>query len=127
MRPPEAFGRSVRRVERKEHSTTPDGESEKQFLEVTHPFHPLYGRQFELLDHRQTWGEDRVYFQDETGRLRRLPASWTSVAAKDPFVVIAAGRAHFRPQDLLQLARMVALQVGEAARRCQGNDAVNVK
>jgi hypothetical protein len=42
---------------------------------VTHPFHPLYGREFRLVDFRRAWGEDRVYFHTEHGELVRLPAS----------------------------------------------------
>jgi hypothetical protein len=77
---------------------------------VTHPFHPLRGRRFELVDRRRTWGEDRVYYQDERGELKRLPASWTSVAAVDLFLSISAGRAHFRVADLLELATLIARQ-----------------
>ncbi len=73
---------------------------------MTHPFHPLLGKSFELLTHRKTWGEDRVFFYDR-GRLRALPASWTDVLPPPPFVAIAAGRAHFRPDDLLRLAELV--------------------
>ncbi|MGZ6690002.1 MAG: DUF5372 family protein, partial [Solirubrobacteraceae bacterium] len=29
-------------------------------MRVTHPFHPLYGRDFEFVAHRHNWGEDRV-------------------------------------------------------------------
>ena len=39
---------------------------EAQFLRVTHPFHPLLGKEFPLADRRLTWGEDRVYYHDET-------------------------------------------------------------
>jgi Family of unknown function (DUF5372) len=74
-------------------------------------FHPLYGHEFTLLDWRSAWGEDRVYFHDETGRLRRLPAAWTSAAPPDAFVEISAGRSHFRTEeDLLQLAALIARQ-----------------
>ena len=62
---------------------------------------------------RHNWGENRVYFHDDEGRLVSLPASWTSVLAPDPFVVISAGRSVFRVQDLLELARLLArLQEG---------------
>jgi hypothetical protein len=40
--------------------------------------------------------------------LRSLPAHWTDAIAPDPFVVIAAGRCHFRCQDLIRLAEMIA-------------------
>jgi hypothetical protein len=73
---------------------------------VTHPFHPLYGRSFELLTCRQTWGEYRVFFYDG-GQLRAMPANWTDVVSPPVFVTWAAGRAHFRPEDLLSLAALV--------------------
>jgi Family of unknown function (DUF5372) len=57
--------------------------------------------------HRFNWGEDRVFFVDDQGQTRWLPASWTSVQQPDPFVAMAAGRAAFRPQDLLELARLL--------------------
>jgi hypothetical protein len=77
---------------------------------VTHPFHPLRGREFALVDRRSTWGEDRVYYEDETGALRRLPTAWTSLAAATPFEVMSAGRSHFRIDDLLQLVVLIARQ-----------------
>ena len=61
-----------------------------------------------LVDRRQTWGEDRVYFIDETSTLRRLPAAWTSAAAPTPFEVMAAGRSYFRVDDLLRLVALIA-------------------
>jgi hypothetical protein len=74
---------------------------------VTHPFHPFHGRRFELVDYRQTWGEHRVYFQGENGRLSAMPAGWTDAGAPDPFLILAAGRAHFRIEDLVQLAALM--------------------
>ena len=71
---------------------------------MTHPFHPLAGRDFEFVEHRQNWGEDRVCLHDEDGQLFSLPAGWTDVAAADPFVVIAAGRCPFSTDGLLALA-----------------------
>jgi hypothetical protein len=74
---------------------------------VTHPFHPLSGREFELQTYKQAWGEDRVYFKDAKGRLRRMPVGWTSVAEPDGFQVTAAGRCRFRTDDLLRLVDLV--------------------
>jgi hypothetical protein len=62
------------------------------------------------VDRRTTWGEDRVYYHDETGRLRRLPAAWTSMALPTPFEALSAGRSHFRVEDLLQLVGLIARQ-----------------
>jgi hypothetical protein len=60
-----------------------------------------------LLTVRQTWGEYRVFFYDEQGALKALPASWTDAGQPDPFVTLAGGRAHFRPADLLDLDALV--------------------
>ena len=73
-------------------------------VRVTHPFHPLFGREFEFVSRRRNWGEDRVYYHDERGELDSLPTAWTDVADVDPFVVMAAGRSPFRAADLLALA-----------------------
>jgi hypothetical protein len=91
-------------------STTPDLIDGAQFFEVTHPFHPLRGRKFALVDRRLTWGEDRVYYFDEANTLRRLPVAWTSIAARSAFELMAAGRSHFRVEDLLRLVALIARQ-----------------
>jgi Family of unknown function (DUF5372) len=39
--------------------------------------------------------------------MRYLPARWTSLAAPDPFVIAAAGRAYFRVEDLIRLAEQM--------------------
>ena len=74
---------------------------------MTHPFHPLCGRELDLVTYRQNWGEDRVYFHDDQGRLKSLSAGWTSIGPEDPFVVVSASRAAFRTADLLELVTLV--------------------
>ena len=74
---------------------------------MTHRFHPLFGRDFEFVAHRQNWGEDRVHLHDENGVLFSLPAGWTDVVPADPFVVIAAGRCPFTAVGLLGLADLI--------------------
>jgi hypothetical protein len=59
------------------------------------------------VSYRHNWGEDRVYYVDAEGRVRTIPACWTSVAAIDPFVAIAAGRSFFRYEDLVKLADLL--------------------
>ena len=76
-------------------------------MRVTHPFHPLSGREYEFVEHRQNWGEDRVCLRDEEGELFSLLAGWTDVAAVDPFTVIAAGRCPFTTDDLLAVAGLI--------------------
>ena len=74
---------------------------------MTHPFHPLHGREFVLLTLVRRWNEERVYFEDEQGRAISLRAQWTNVFSLPPLVAIAAGRSAFRADDLLELARLL--------------------
>ena len=76
-------------------------------MRVTHPFHPLSGRDFGFVEHRLNWGEDRVYLRDENGELFCLPAAWTDAVGPDPFVVIAKGRCPFTTDDLLAVADLI--------------------
>lgn len=86
-------------------------------MRVTHRFHPLFGREFEFVERRQNWGEDRVHVRDADGRLFSLPAGWTDAAAVDPFVVIAAGRCPFTVGGLLAVADLVdSLRAGQAVK-----------
>ncbi len=86
-------------------------------MRVTHPFHPLAGREFDFAFVRQNWGEDRVYFVDEVGELKGLPAGWTDAGPLDPFTVVSAGRSTFRIEDLLALADLLAGLKPPASRR----------
>ncbi len=77
----------------------------------------MFGYEFELIDRRLAWGEDRVYFHDKTGELIRMPAEWTSAGVADPFVELSAGRSYFRVADLLRLAELVeVLREGTPSR-----------
>jgi hypothetical protein len=76
-------------------------------VRVTHPFHPLAGRVFEFVEHRQNWGEDRVCLRNENGELFSLLAGWTDAGGADPFMVIADGRCPFTTDGLLALADLI--------------------
>ena len=97
----------------KPQANAPEAADAAPRFRVIHPFHPLFGHSLELAAQAREWGEERVYYRDLTGRMRFLPARWTSVAVPDPFVLIAAGRAHFRLEDLIRLHdRVKELQGG---------------
>ena len=74
---------------------------------MTHPHHPLFGQEFDLVMRGVNWHEDRACFHDRAGRVRSLPASWTDLVAEDPFNAVAAGRAAFRLQELLDLVQLI--------------------
>jgi hypothetical protein len=39
--------------------------------------------------------------------MRYIPESWTDWASLEPWVVLGAGRAHFRVDDLLRLVALI--------------------
>ena len=88
-------------------STARDLIDQVQFFDITHEFHPLLGKVYELVDRRRTWGEDRVYYHDDAGKLCGMKAQWTSVADADPFVSVSAGRSSLHVGDLLQLVALI--------------------
>jgi len=88
-------------------STTSNPDDRYHKVRVTHRFHPLYGREYEFVVHRQNWGEDRVYLRDENGELFSVLTGWTDATPVDPFVVVADGRCPFTTADLLALADLI--------------------
>jgi hypothetical protein len=76
-------------------------------VRITHRFHPLYGQELDFVSHQHRWGEHRVFYRDLSGHMASLPARWTSVIPEDSFVTLAAGRARFRADDLLDLVALV--------------------
>lgn len=54
-----------------------------------------------------SWGEDRIEFEGEGGKRFSVLARWTSLVEPELFVAVAAGRAPFRPDDLLRLAELI--------------------
>lgn len=75
---------------------------------MVHPFHPLTGREFELVGHAHTWGEPRVFYRESGSELvRSLPANWTDVEGPDPLIVLGEGRSYFRVDDLLALSGLL--------------------
>jgi hypothetical protein len=84
-------------------STTTYRNDRAQTFCVSHPFHPLYQQEYELIDRHHNWGEDRVNYLDARGDLKSIPTRYTNIYAQDPFVSIAQDRAYFRTEDLLAL------------------------
>jgi len=88
-------------------------------VRITHLFHPLYGRTFELICRRRCWGEDRVVYAVQDGRLRTIASAFTDVDPADEFRLVAAGSAAFHTVDLLALCETLdrlaeSMRVGDA-------------
>lgn len=76
-------------------------------VRITHPFHPHSGREFELICRRRHWGEDRVVYSGDDGRIRTISAAFTDVVPLDEFRLVAGGRAALRTVDLITLCELL--------------------
>ena len=72
-----------------------------------------------LATRKLNWGEDRVMFFDELGRLRSLLASWTNVDEPDAFTQCSSGRSWLRADDLLHLGALVE-EIDKGRRKRRG-------
>ena len=86
---------------------------------IIHPFHPFKNKEFEIDTIRTLPGERRVYFFNQKGRKSSIPLDWTDIEPQDPFLVVSAGRALFRVEDLLELARLVGELKGRNSKRAR--------
>jgi hypothetical protein len=68
----------------------------------------MRGTRWVLRSQRQNWGEQRAMYYDARGRLRGMLLSWTSLGCADLFTQASAGRSWWRPDDLLDLAALIA-------------------
>jgi hypothetical protein len=59
-------------------------------VRIVHPFRPLCGQRFTLVNARHNWGEDRMDYREP-----------------DPVVAVSAGRSPFCLQDLVELTRLL--------------------
>jgi hypothetical protein len=77
-------------------------------VRITHPFHPLHGREYRLVEYRRDWGREQAVFRDENEELFAVPVDWTDLTeGADPFVTLSQGRAFARPLDLLALRELI--------------------
>ena len=80
---------------------------------MTHPFHPLNGLEFELIEITSIGRIGLVHYTTDDGTMRTIHQAFTNAATVDPFVLVAAGRSAFRVLDLLALAELLEGLDGE--------------
>lgn len=87
-------------------STTSCVNGRKTF-KIIHQFIPQYGQEYEFIDRRLNWGEDRVVYFDEDGNVATILTSWTDVLELDKFVLQSNGRSNFRYEDLVEVSEIL--------------------
>jgi hypothetical protein len=98
-------------------------------VRVTHPFHPLSGRQLVCVGERYNRYGTRLLLRVDEDHFCSVPRQWTDAVAPDPEVVLSEGRGVLRVADLLELAGLVSRLVEQECRAQprKENDAANVR
>src|SRR5207244_6892338 len=84
-----------------------------RLVRVTHPFHPLSGKQLACVGERYNRYGRRLLLRVDDVTVCSVPPQWTDLIAPAPEIVIGEYRALFRVADLLEIARLV----GQLGRR----------
>ena len=78
-----------------------------RLVRVTHPFHPLSGRELACVGERYNRYGRRLLLRVDDVTVCSVPPQWTDLVAPDPEIVLGKHRALFRVADLFELARLV--------------------
>ena len=85
----------------------------KKRLTLTHPFHPRFSEEFELVSYRRSWGRECVDCRDGQGELVTIPLQWTDATGFfDPFLEASRGRSYFRVWELMELVELIKRMEG---------------
>jgi Family of unknown function (DUF5372) len=98
------------------HLTASQENFNNKAFRIIHPFHPYKDTEFEIDQVRNVGVERRVFFFNQKGRKSSVPLDWTDIGPQDLFVVLSAGRALFRVEDLLGLVRLIG-EINSAKRK----------
>ena len=78
-----------------------------RLVRVTHPFHPLSGKQLVCVGERYNRYGTRLLLRVDDETVCSVPPQWTDAVAPDPEVVMGKKRALARVTDLVELTRLV--------------------
>jgi hypothetical protein len=78
-----------------------------RLVRITHPFHPLSGKQLTCVGERCNPYGRRLLLQVDDVTICSVPQQWTDLVAPDPEIILGEHRALFRVADLLDLMRLV--------------------
>lgn len=97
---------------------------------MTHPFHPMSGRQLVCIGRRYNRYGTRLLLRVDDGSVYSVPRQWTDLVAPDPEIALGEGRGLLRVTDLLALADLVERLLNSPRDRpqtCKVNSVAHVK
>jgi hypothetical protein len=78
-----------------------------RLVRISHPFHPLSGREVACVGERYNRYGRRLLLRVDDVTVCSVPPQWTDLVPPDPEIVIGEYRALFRVTDLLELEHLV--------------------
>ena len=95
----------------------------KKRLTLTHPFHPRFSEEFELVSYRRSWGRECVDCRDGDGELVTIPLQWTDATGFfDPFLEASRGHSYFRVSELMELVELIKrMEASEPEAEAKGD------
>jgi hypothetical protein len=78
-----------------------------RLVRITHPFHPLSGREVACVGERYNRYGRRLLLRVDDVTVCSVPPQWTDLVAPDPEIIMGEYRALLRVADLLELERLV--------------------
>jgi len=82
--------------------------NDKRTISITHPFSPMKGQEYIVIERINAWGEDRIICCDNDGNSRVFLTSWTDYLPEEPFITVSDGKVDFKYDDLQMLAKLVS-------------------
>ena len=92
-------------------------------MRITHPFHPLSGRQLACVGERFNRYGKRLLLKVDELTVCSVPPQWTDVVAPDPEIAIGNASALLRVTDFIELARLVARLASTSRPQCRADGA----
>lgn len=74
---------------------------------ITHPFHPMKGKTFGLIERKLVWCDDRILYLDKDSNLRLIQTNFTDIYEEGPFVAISNGRCDITFDSLVSLVNII--------------------
>ncbi len=78
-----------------------------EWVKITHPFHPLYGKHFKLLKKRKVSGRDTLILQGTSSATFAVDSEWTDKDTPDIYECSNTSHLILSCHKLLELAELV--------------------
>jgi len=77
------------------------------WAEITHPYHPLLGEKFPIINKKQIGGIDTLFLKGSPGGTFPIPLDWTDQAPPPPYKILNMKPPILKVECLLKLMDII--------------------